>query len=138
MLRFRRDGPQLDETGVGTQRTTTAFKSSRRSSAPPGVLRSEKMIMDQTFVYHPLNRTTAPRARATSAKLVVSEYLAYLTMLSAAVVIAIITFAYAANLTVHWLNKMSGPEFFSSEASPVSHPDVKPFAPSKVAMLSAR
>ncbi|MFT3732276.1 MAG: hypothetical protein QM780_12815 [Hyphomicrobium sp.] len=93
--------------------------------------------MDQKFVYHSLNRTNAPRARVASAKLVVSEYLAYVTMLSAAVVIAIITFAYAANATVHWLSVMNGPGFFASEAQPVSHSDVKPFAPSKVAMISA-
>ena len=93
--------------------------------------------MDQKFVYHPLNRGNAPRARVASAKLAVSEYLAYVAMLSAAVVIAIITFAYAANITVHWLSVMSSPGFFSSEAQPVAHPDVKPFAPSKVAMISA-
>jgi hypothetical protein len=93
--------------------------------------------MDQKFVYHPLNRMNAPRARVASAKLVVSEYLAYVAMLSAAVVIAIITFAYAANITVHWLQVMTGPGVFSSEAQPVSRPDLKPFAPSKVAMLSA-
>ncbi len=84
--------------------------------------------MDQQFVYHPLNRTNAPRARVASAKLVVSEYLAYVAMLSAAVVIAIITFAYAANITVHWLNVMNGPAFFSSEAGPASHTDVNPLA----------
>ena len=94
--------------------------------------------MDQKFVYHPLNRTNAPRARAVSAKMMVSEYLAYVTMLSAGVVIAIITFAYAANATVHWLNVVNGPGFFSYEAQPVSHSDVKPFAPAKVAMISAR
>jgi hypothetical protein len=94
--------------------------------------------MDQKFVYHPLNRTNAPRARVASAKLVVSEYLAYVTMLSAAVVIAIITFAYAANVTVHWLTAVNGPGFFSSEAQPVSQTGVKPFAPTKVAMISAR
>ncbi len=94
--------------------------------------------MDQKFVYHPLNRNNAPRARAASAKLVASEYLAYVTMLSAAVVIAIITFAYAANLTVHWLSVMNGPGFFSSETQPVSPADVEPFAPAKVAMLSTR
>jgi hypothetical protein len=94
--------------------------------------------MDQKFVYHSLNRTNAPRARVASAKLAVSEYLAYLTMLSAAVVIAIITFAYAANITVRWLAHVSSPGFFSSEAQPVSKSDVKPFAPAKVAMISAR
>lgn len=93
--------------------------------------------MDQKFVYHPLNRTNAPRARVASAKLVVSEYLAYVTMLSAAVIIALITFAYAANVTVHWLNVMNGPGIFSSEAQSVSQSDVKPFAPAKVAMISA-
>lgn len=94
--------------------------------------------MDQKFVYHPLNRRNGPRARVASAKLAVSEYLAYVGMLSAGVVIAIITFAYAANVTVHWLNIMNGPGFFSSEAQPVAQPTVKPFAPAKVAMLSAR
>ena len=94
--------------------------------------------MDQKFVYHPLNRTNAPRARVASAKLVVSEYLAYVAMLSAAVVIAIITFAYAANVTVHFLNHLNGPGFFSSEAQAVSHTDVKPFAPTKVAMISTK
>ncbi len=93
--------------------------------------------MDQKFVYHPLNRRNAPRARVASAKLAVSEYLAYVGMLSAGVVIAIITFAYAANVTVHWLNIINGPGFFSSEAQPVAQPTVKPFAPAKVAMLSA-
>lgn len=94
--------------------------------------------MDQKFVYHPLNRTNAPRARVASAKLVISEYLAYVAMLSAGVVLAIITFAYAANVTVHWLNHINGPGFFSSEPEPVAQPSVKPFAPAKVAMLSAR
>jgi hypothetical protein len=94
--------------------------------------------MDQKFVYHRLNRNGAPRAQAASAKLIVSEYLAYVMMLSAAVVIAIITFAYAANVTVHWLNRMSGPGFFSAEAQPVARPELKPFTSSKVAMLSAR
>lgn len=93
--------------------------------------------MDQKFVYHPLNRTNS-RAHAASAKLVVSEYLAYLTMLSAAVVIAIVTFAYAANITVHWLSHVNGPGFFSSEVQPVSNSSIKPFAPEKVAMVSAR
>jgi hypothetical protein len=92
--------------------------------------------MDQKFVYHHLNRTNTPRARAASAKLVVSEYLAYLTMLSVAVVIAIITFAYAANITVHWLNKMSGPGFFSSEVQPVSTPGESAIAPTKFALVA--
>ena len=92
--------------------------------------------MKQKFVYHPLNRTNAPRARVASAKLVVSEYLAYVTMLSAAVVIAIITFAYAANITLHWLNKVSGPAFFSSEVQPVSKPSDKAFTPTKFAMVA--
>ncbi len=94
--------------------------------------------MDQKFVYHPLNRRNAPRARVASAKLAVSEYLAYVAMLSAGIVIAIITFAYAANVTVHWLNHLNGPGFFSSEAQSVTRPDLKPFAPAKVAMLPAQ
>ncbi|MFA5956894.1 hypothetical protein [Hyphomicrobium sp.] len=94
--------------------------------------------MDQKFIYHPLNRRNAPRARVASAKLVVSEYLAYVAVLSVGIVIAIITFAYAANVTVHWLNHLNGPGFFSSEAQSVTRPDLKPFAPAKVAMLPAQ
>jgi len=92
--------------------------------------------MDQKFIYHPLNRTDAPRGRAARAKLVVSEYLAYVTMLSAAVVIAIITFAYAANITVHWLNVMRGPGFFSAEAQPVAPTSTGAFTPTKFAMIA--
>ncbi|MES1180088.1 MAG: hypothetical protein ABUL43_02715, partial [Hyphomicrobium sp.] len=102
--RFRRDYPHLDETGFGTHFSATTFTSSRRLGALPSPHTAQReTIMDQKFVYHSLNRTNAPRARVASAKLVVSEYLAYVTMLSAAVVIAIFTFAYAANVTVHWL-----------------------------------
>lgn len=87
----------------GTHLTAQEFDETRRLSAPPTPPRTAQVrtIMDQKFVYHPLNRTNAPRARVASAKLVVSEYLAYVTMLSAAVIIALITFAYAANVTVH-------------------------------------
>ena len=105
-----------------------------QAECPPRTAQRET-AMNQKFVYHPLNRTNAPRARVASAKLVVSEYLAYVTMLSAAVVIAIITFACAANITVHWLNAMSGPEFFSSDVQPVAHPSDKATAPVKFAMV---
>lgn len=91
--------------------------------------------MKQKFVYHPLNRTNRPRARAASAKLVVSEYLAYVAMLSIAVVIAIITFAYAANITVRWLSAVAGPNYFTSMTQPVARPNEKITAPTKFAML---
>lgn len=93
--------------------------------------------MQQKFVYHPLNRTNRPRAHAASAKLVVSEYLAYVAMLSIAVVIAIITFAYAANITVRWLSAISGPNYFTSETQRVTHPTDKVTAPTKFAMVAA-
>ncbi len=135
--RFRRDYPHLDETGVGTHLTATTFTPTRRPKCSPHPRTAQReTAMKQEFVYHPLGRTNAPRARVASAKLVVSEYLAYVTMLSAAVVIAIITFAYAANITVRWLDKMSGPGFFSSEARPVSAPENSISAPVKFAMAT--
>ncbi|CAA2142600.1 hypothetical protein [Hyphomicrobium sp. ghe19] len=91
--------------------------------------------MQQKFVYHPLNRTNRPRAQAASAKLVVSEYLAYVAMLSIAVVIAIITFAYAANITVRWLHAVAGPNYFATTTQPITRPDAKITAPTKFAML---
>jgi hypothetical protein len=45
----------------------------------------------------------------------VTEYLAYVAVLSIAVAIAIITLAYAANPTVKWLDAMSKPGFFDSQ-----------------------
>jgi hypothetical protein len=37
---------------------------------------------------------------------------------------------------VHWLNKLSGPGFFSSEIQPVSKPSDKVTAPTKFAMVA--
>ena len=91
--------------------------------------------MQQKFVYHPLNRTNRPRAHAASAKLVVSEYLAYVAMLSIAVVIAIITFAYAANITVRWLHAVAGPNYFASTTQPIARPSEMISAPTKFATL---
>ncbi|MBY0561152.1 hypothetical protein [Hyphomicrobium sp.] len=93
--------------------------------------------MQQKFVYHPLNRTNQPRAHAASAKLVVSEYLAYVAMLSIAVVIAIITFAYAANITVRWLHAVAGPNYFATTTQPVARSGGTITAPTKFAMLPA-
>ncbi|SFV36853.1 hypothetical protein [Hyphomicrobium facile] len=91
--------------------------------------------MQQKFVYHPLNRTNRPRAHAASAKLVVSEYLAYVAMLSIAVVIAIITFAYAANITVRWLHAVAGPNYFASTTQPIARPSETITAPTKFTTL---
>ncbi len=91
--------------------------------------------MNQKFVYHPLNPKPA-RAQAASAKLVASEYLAYVAVLSIGVVVAIITFAYAANITVHWLSAISGPNYFTSETQRVTHPTEKLTAPTKFAMVA--
>ncbi|HET6389695.1 hypothetical protein [Hyphomicrobium sp.] len=91
--------------------------------------------MKQKFVHHPL-RPNPPRAQAASAKLVVSEYVAYVAALSIGVVVAIITFAYAANITIQWLRTMSGPNYFSSQAQPVSHPNEKISAPTKFALVA--
>ncbi|MBS0238303.1 MAG: hypothetical protein JSR89_07770 [Proteobacteria bacterium] len=92
--------------------------------------------MKQKFIYHPLNPKPA-RAQAASAKLMVSEYLAYVAALSIGVVAAIITFAYAANITVHWLSAMSGPNYFTSETQRVTHPTEKLTAPTKFAIVAA-
>ncbi len=92
--------------------------------------------MKQKFIYHPLN-PKPPRAQAASAKLMVSEYLAYVAVLSIGIVAAIITFAYAANITIHWLSAMSGPNYFTSETQRVTHPTEKLTAPTKFAMVAA-
>jgi hypothetical protein len=93
--------------------------------------------MDQKFVHHPLTRRPQAHAKAASARLAVSEYLAYLTMLSIGVVIAIITFAYAANITVHWLNSARGAGFFASEAQSVAPATGETaIAPTKFAMIA--
>jgi len=90
--------------------------------------------MKQEFVYHPLaRRETRPRQARTvagDATVAVKEYLAYVAMLSIAVVIAIITFTYAATMTVHWLNAVSKPGFLAQSQSVATQPD-------KIAMLPA-
>jgi hypothetical protein len=74
--------------------------------------------MDQKFVYHALaRRNSRPRSSHASsavATIALKEYIAYVGMLSAAVVIAIITFAYAANITVRWLDAVAKPGFFDT------------------------
>jgi hypothetical protein len=74
--------------------------------------------MDQKFVYHALaRRNSRPRSSHASsavATVALKEYIAYVGMLSAAVVIAIITFAYAANITVRWLDAAAKPGFFDT------------------------
>jgi hypothetical protein len=45
----------------------------------------------------------------------VTEYLAYVAVLSIAVASAIIAVAYAANSTIKWLDAMSKPAFFDSQ-----------------------
>ena len=83
--------------------------------------------MKQEFVYHALTRNGRARpagAHAADATVAVKEYLAYVAMLSIAVVIAIITFAYAANITVKWLDAAAKPNFLS-QAQPVSTPSTQ-------------
>ena len=92
--------------------------------------------MKQKFVHHPL-RPNPPRAQAASAKLVVSEYLAYVAVLSIGVVVAIITFAYAANITIQWLRAASGPGYFTSETQRVTHPAETVITPTKFAFVTA-
>jgi hypothetical protein len=76
--------------------------------------------MNQRFVYHPLNRAGAPRRpHSATASVAVSEYLAYIATLSIAVVIAIITFVYAASITVRWLDAAVKPSFLASGAQTV-------------------
>jgi hypothetical protein len=71
--------------------------------------------MKQEFVYHALaRRTSRSRASTSTAAVAVTEYVTYIATLSIAVVIAIITFAYAANITVRWLDAVSKPGFFDT------------------------
>lgn len=89
--------------------------------------------MKQEFVYHtltPRNARRTARAQAADATVAVKEYLAYVSTLSIAVVIAIITFAYAANITVKWLDAAIKPSFLA-EARTVTAP------PTQLAMLPA-
>ncbi len=57
--------------------------------------------MDQKFVYHRLNPTSAPRARVASAKLAASEVFTYVALFSGAVLIAFIAFSFAMNMKAH-------------------------------------
>jgi hypothetical protein len=94
--------------------------------------------MKQEFVYHklaPRHALARPaRVQTADATVAVKEYLAYVAMLSIAVVIAIITFTYAANITVKWLDAAVKPSFLA-ETRTVSAPStqlamlpvVKPF-----------
>jgi hypothetical protein len=90
--------------------------------------------MKQEFVYHQLaRREPHPRhARTHTAATTVAlkEYIAYIATLSIAVVIAIITFAYAANITVRWLDAVVKPGFLAQSHSVATQPD-------KLAMLPA-
>jgi hypothetical protein len=75
--------------------------------------------MKQRFVHHPLDRAVPRSSRAEAASVAVTEYLAYVAMLSIAVAIAIITFVYAASITVRWLDAVVKPSFLASDAQTV-------------------
>ena len=95
--------------------------------------------MKQEFVYHPISRPNSQarraRASAVTATVALKEYIAYVTLLSVAVVIAIITFTYAANVTVRWLDAVAKPGFLTTAS--VAHPGDKAITPTKFAMLPA-
>jgi hypothetical protein len=88
--------------------------------------------MKQEFVYHALahrnSRARMARASAAATTVAVREYITYVTTLSIAVVIAIITYAYAANMTVRWLDVVAKPGFVAQTVT--TQPD-------KLAMLPA-
>jgi hypothetical protein len=90
--------------------------------------------MKQEFIYHALahrnSRVRPARAHTAVATAAVKEYIAYLATLSIAVVIAIITFAYAANITVKWLDAVAKPSFLAQS-------QVVATQPAKLAMLPA-
>lgn len=90
--------------------------------------------MKQEFIYHALprreSRPRQARVAAVDANVAVKEYLAYVAMLSVAVVAAIITFTYAASMTVRWLDTVSKPGFLAQ--SQTVSPQVD-----KLAMLPA-
>lgn len=92
--------------------------------------------MKQEFTYHALTPRNSRRrpAQAAVASVAVKEYLAYVATLSIAVVIAIITFAYAANMTVRWLDTVAKPGFLAQSQVAATQPTnlamlpaVKPF-----------
>ncbi|HVZ06137.1 hypothetical protein [Hyphomicrobium sp.] len=90
--------------------------------------------MKQEFVYHALAggtpRSRQARAVAADPTVAVKEYVAYVAMLSLAVVVALITFAYTANMTVKWLDAVVKPSFLAQSQSVASQP-------ATLAMLSA-
>ncbi len=99
--------------------------------------------MKQDFVYHTLARPEARPRRAKSTAVAanpteaVKEYLAYISLLSIAVEIAIVTFAYAAYVTVRWLDVIAKPGFFAASTQTVAPPGDNATAPTKFAMLPA-
>jgi hypothetical protein len=90
--------------------------------------------MKQEFIYHQLaRRETRPRQARThtaATNVALKEYVAYIATLSIAVMIAIITFAYAANITVRWLDAVVKTGFLAQSQSVATQPD-------KLAMLPA-
>lgn len=90
--------------------------------------------MKQEFVYHALarshTRSRKARAIAADASVPLKEYIAYVGMLSLAVIVALITFAYTANVTVKLLDTVIKPGFLAQSQS------VAP-QPAKLAMLPA-
>lgn len=106
----------------------------RRRISAPRLPAQRVSIMKQEFVYHTLtsrnSRARSARAHAAVATVAVKEYLAYIATLSIAVVIAIITFAYAANITIKWLDAVAKPGFLAQSQAVATQP-------AKLAMLPA-
>jgi len=100
----------------------------RRRASAPRVPAQRVSNMKQEFVYHTLTprnaRTRPTRAQTADPTMAIREYLAYVAMLSVAVLIAIITFTYAANITVKWLDAAVQPSFLA-EAQTVATPSTQ-------------
>jgi hypothetical protein len=90
--------------------------------------------MQQEFRYHALNRAQSAPARA---ERLADAATAYVTLVTVAVAAALVTMAFAANLTVRWLDAVVKPAYFSGEITPQKGLDAAPAPRGTFAMLPA-
>jgi hypothetical protein len=83
--------------------------------------------MDQKYVYHRLNHTSAPRARVASAKLAASEVFTYVALFTGAVLIAFVAFSFAMSVKAH-ASTARDFGYAATNIQSISQPDAKTFS----------
>jgi hypothetical protein len=97
--------------------------------------------MRQKFRTHVIARVYTPSKEERLLE-TLTEYLAYVAFITIAVGIAILTMAFAANITVRWLDQVVKPRYIATETQPAEPTSaLKPqwrtsISPSRFAMLS--